>query len=313
MQLSIIIVSYNTRDILLDCLRSVRDSQLQLSYEVIVVDNASTDGSPQMVEREFPDVLLIKNSVNLMFAKANNQAMRIAKGDYFLLLNSDCIVEPGNIEKLYDFIRARQAKVACVGPRVLSQDGSFQSEGNPFDGLGFVLGVLFSPFVLPLPASVKERLLPKGFPRILRGKCRRVGWISGCCMLISRSVITAVGMLDENLFFYHEETDFCLRARQEGFETWVYPDAYITHLGSASMAPNGSIRTDERVAATRLYFLDKFYHRGYWVVVCLLKLFTFVPLMLLSRLLNQRAIVRAFHAQIRLANSDLKLMLGSYA
>ena len=130
-------------------------------------------------------------------------------------------------------------------------------------------------------------------------------------MLISRSVISAVGTLDENLFFYHEEVDFCLRVKQKGFEIWVYPDAYITHLGRASVAPNAGIQPDERIASTRMYFLDKFYRRRYWVIVCLLKLFAFVPLMLLSRSLNQRGIVSALHAQIRLAKSDLELIFGS--
>ncbi len=234
MQLSIIIVSYNTRDILRDCLLSIQDARIPLTYEVIVVDNASTDGSPQMVEQEFPELVLLKNSANLMFAKANNQAMKIAKGDYLLLLNSDCVVLPGSIEKLYEFLHAHQPQVACVGPRLLNKDRTFQSEGHAFYSPMYALWTVTGLSRWPIPTFLKRRILPDGYPRFDRGRTRKVGWVAGAAMMVARTAVDAIGTLDETLYFYGEESEWCFRARTKRYEVWVHPHAEIIHLGGAS-------------------------------------------------------------------------------
>lgn len=132
--LSIIIVSFNTKKILKDCINAVIETTMNKDYEIIVVDNASADGSVEMIEMDFTDITIIKNTENLGFAKANNQAMRIARGDFFLLLNSDAIVKEGAIEALVDFM-GKQEGTAAVGPKVLNVDGTIQSKGSYFPSL----------------------------------------------------------------------------------------------------------------------------------------------------------------------------------
>ena len=231
MELSIIIISYNTNEILKCCLQSIKSSNLMISHEIIVVDNASTDGSADMVEREFPGVILIRNETNDMFAKANNQAMRIASGKYFLFLNSDCLIVQGNIEKLYNFIRTKQPQVACVGPRVLNLDGTLQSEGYPLYTIKMMLLTI-----------IKAKYWGKYFPwyqlfphgMIQNGRVRKVGWIHGSCMMLEREKCLEIGGFDEGINFYGEEIDLCRRLHDRGYEVWVIPKATIVHLGGKS-------------------------------------------------------------------------------
>lgn len=257
MQLSIIIVSYNTKEITRNCLQSIRNSKLQLEYEIILVDNASSDGSVQMVREDFPEVRLIANETNNMFAKANNQAMQVAKGDYFLLLNSDTIVEPGNIEKLYAFIDSHQPKVGCVGPRVLNADGSFQAEACCFESMKSVICTALGVILWPLPACIKGFVLPKGYPRFRLGQTRCVDWIPGCSLFIRSSVIKEVGALDEDFSFYHEEVEFCYRLREHGYQVWCVPGSTIIHLGGGSTTDDVLRHVSENALKQRQLYYAK--------------------------------------------------------
>lgn len=133
MKLSIIIVSYNTKNILDECLSSIYNSKIRDSFEIIVVDNCSKDGSVEMLESKYPDVILVNNDVNNLFAKANNQGAKIAKGEYLLLLNSDTIVYDDNLQKMVDYFDTLDSNVICIGPKILNRDKSVQSKGfaNP--------------------------------------------------------------------------------------------------------------------------------------------------------------------------------------
>jgi len=233
-ELSIIIISFNTREITKSCLQSLRDANLRVKSEIIVVDNASIDGSPEMIKSDFPEVKLLRNEKNLMFSKANNQAMRIARGRYFFLLNSDTLVQPGNIEKLAAFLREHWPKVGCVGPKVLRGDGSVQSEGEPFDSLHYVLSRFFFLHKIPLPFSIRSKILPLGFPFGMQGRSRKVGWVMGCSFMFPREIFERLGGLDEEFVFYCEEMEFCYRLGQNGFEVWVVPEATVTHFGGSS-------------------------------------------------------------------------------
>lgn len=233
-QLSIIIVSFNTREITQACLQSIRDAELRLKTEVIVVDNASSDGSPEMIANGFPEVVLIRNEKNLMFSKANNQAMRIARGRYFFLLNSDTLIQSGNIEKLVCFIKMNWPRVGCVGPKVLRADGSIQSEGEPFDSFHYVLSRFFFLHKIPLPFFIRSKLLPLGFQFGMEGRTRKVAWVMGCSFLFPREIFEQLGGLDEEFVFYCEEMEFCYRLGKNGYEVWVIPEATITHLGGSS-------------------------------------------------------------------------------
>jgi GT2 family glycosyltransferase len=234
MDLSIIIISYNTKNILFKCMEAVITSPLKMSYEIIVVDNASTDGTPEKLKKNFPKVKLIVNPNNKMFAKANNQAMKIAKGDCFLLLNSDCFVKNDTIETIYGFLNSAN-DIACVGPRLLNEDGSFQFETKCFDNFHYFFSVLFGVKYWVVSKKLKSWLLPNGYPGYKLGEIRKAGWVSGACLMIKRKVFDKIGGLDENFYFYREEVEWCYRMKNNSFQVWSYPIAEAVHLCGKSV------------------------------------------------------------------------------
>jgi len=229
-ELSIIIINWNTRQLLKECLESVRDHAPQCAHEVLVVDNASGDGSQAMVKQEFPQYTLIENDTNRGFAAANNQAMVIARGSNILLLNSDTLVHGNVLEESVRYLR-EHADVGAMGCRVLNTDGTVQLTCSQFPSLWNQV----------LMASGLWKLRwPKYFGKYLmtdwqRDSERDVDTISGCYLLVRTSIVRQVGMLDENFFFFGEETDWCLRMRQAGWKLRLAPVGTITHHGSASV------------------------------------------------------------------------------
>jgi len=227
---SIIIVNWNTKALLCDCLKSIYKQVGDVDFEVIVVDNASTDGSVDMVNREFPEVIIISNSENRGFAAANNQGIAIAKGRYVLLLNSDTIVLGNAVMKTVVFSDSHP-ECGVVGCRVLNPDKSLQRTCFMFPS---ILNMLLS-------LSYLYKLFPKSkfFGREQmtwwnRNDTREVDVVTGCFMLIRRKAIKQVGIMDERFFMYGEETDWCYRFKQAGWKVMFTPCAEIIHLGGAS-------------------------------------------------------------------------------
>lgn len=220
---SVLIVSYNTREMTLDCLRALKKAINGIDTEIILVDNASADGSVEAVRAAFPEVRVIANTANSGFGAANNQAMAVASGEYFLLLNSDAFPEPEAIRELMDFMRANP-KAGVTGPRTLNADGSLQ----------------LSCFRLPSPgyAWMENLWLTDGYRRWAHDAVRRVDFVIGACMLVRRAVYGEVGGFDERFFMYSEETDWQRRIHDAGWEIVFVPQARITHLGGASGAGN---------------------------------------------------------------------------
>lgn len=231
---SIIIVSFNTKRILNDCIHSIYKSKPGFTFEIIVVDNNSTDGSVEMLAKKYSKIEIIGNKTNTLFAKANNQAASIARGKYILLLNSDTIVQNGNLEKLVTFLNKCSVEVACVGPTVLNEDGTIQSEGFALSSIAERVTMCFKLRKI-LPRFIAHLILPVGTPG-LTDKDHRVGWVSGCCMLIRRNIYLELGGLNEALEFYGEEPEFGFRLDKLGYETWVVTGAEIIHLGGCSTA-----------------------------------------------------------------------------
>lgn len=230
--LSIIIVSYNTKQITSQCLDSIIGANWESSYEIIVVDNNSQDGSVEMIQRKYPQVKLIINKENLFFAKANNQGASVANGKYLLLLNSDTIVWGDNIQRMINKFDSLPEDVICIGPRILNKDKSLQSCGMPTPGsiraqicLNFKLGKI-------LPPQIVESLL--GIHGLQRDAYREVGWVSGACMMIRKELYDYIGGLNGELIFYGEEPEFGYRALKHHLRTYYYPDAEIIHLGGES-------------------------------------------------------------------------------
>ena len=237
---SIVIVNWNTREMLRDCLRSVYESTTTVLFETIVVDNASCDQSVEMIESEFHAVRLIKNNQNRGFGAANNQGMEIARGRYVLLLNSDTLAHKHSIDHSVQFADEHLG-AGVVGCRVLNRDGSLQESCFMFPSL----------LNWALHASYLYKLFPRSrfFGREQmswwdRVDERQVDVVTGCFMLVRREAIREVGVFDERFFMYAEETDWCLRFAQAGWQRWFTPGGEITHFGGGSAPKYGARRAE---------------------------------------------------------------------
>ncbi|TGD61194.1 glycosyltransferase family 2 protein [Tabrizicola sp. WMC-M-20] len=226
-KVSVIIVNWNTRDILRDCLASVR-AQTRARHEVIVIDNASRDGSAEMVATEFPDVRLVANTDNRGFAGANNQGLAIAHGANLLLLNPDTLIIDSAIDRMLDWLAAHP-DVGCVGCQVLEGPGVIQqtcfADPTPLRLMVVELGL----HRLGTPALARP--FYRDWDRTTE---REVDVVSGMFMLLPRAVFTAVGPLDPAFFVYAEEADWCRRIRAAGWRCVFAPVAQIIHLDGGS-------------------------------------------------------------------------------
>lgn len=228
MQLTIIIVSFNTKDLLRKAVKSIPTKP---DWEVIVVDNASTDGSVEMLKEEFPGVKLITNSENLGFAKANNQGIKTSSGKFVLLLNSDTQVKKDALEQLVEFMQ-KNPQVGIASGQLLNPDGSIQPQGGYLPHLSNV--AFWMLFIDDIPAIGKYLWPYHITDRKKFTKERRIGWVGGTAMMIKRVVLEKVGLLDEEIFMYAEDVEFCLRAQEAGFLVAITPLSKIIHYGQQS-------------------------------------------------------------------------------
>jgi hypothetical protein len=221
MDLSVIIVNWNTRELLRDCLSSVYAGLCTLQAEVWVVDNGSTDGSQAMLGAEFPTVKLIANHENRGFAAANNQALAWASGRHMLLLNTDTIVHGRVLPTAVAWLDARPP-VAILGPRILNRDGSVQGSAQAFPSLRRLARQTLG---LHKTEAPNHGVTAGGDAEV----------ISGCAMFVRGRAMARVGLLDEAFFFYGEETDWCRRFAQAGWGVVFAPVGDITHFGGGSV------------------------------------------------------------------------------
>jgi len=229
MDLSIIIVNWNTKNLLAGCLGSVEENVQtleRLNVETFVVDNASSDGSAAMVREEFPWVRLIANAENVGFACANNQAIRQSQGHYVLLLNSDTEIYPRATNLMVGFLETHPVAAGC-GPRLLNADGSLQASCHPILTPGREFWRLMFLDRIWRRATYNQRRWDQEEPR-------RVEVIKGACLLLRRKALDQVGLLDEQYFMYTEEMDLCYRLLAAGWELWWTPRAAVRHYGEAS-------------------------------------------------------------------------------
>lgn len=225
--ISIVIVSWNTREILARCLDAVsRSASSALGAEVIVVDNASSDGSAEMVRQRFPGVRVISNEDNLGFARACNQGIRVSSGEYVLLLNPDTEVQPAALETLITFLR-EHPNVAAAGARITNPDGSLQRSCYRAPGIFRELWRLTHMDVLYPYAEYPIEKWSTSEPR-------PVDTVLGACLLVRREALEQVGLLDERFFIYSEEVDLCTRLRAAGWEVFWVPRAIVMHRGGES-------------------------------------------------------------------------------
>lgn len=255
MNLSIIIVSFNTKEVTRDCLNSIYNAIWRRPYEVIVVDNDSKDGSQKMIKECFPKVKLIENNHNALFAIANNQGAEIAKGKYILLLNSDTLVDSDNLERMTEFFDTLPENYICIGPKILRPDGTLQACGHPAMGTYREIFMIRSKIYKILPYRLNNFIL-KGLPS---EKQRLVGWVTGCAMMMRSDLYRTVGGLNENIEFYGEEPEFGYRTYKLGYKTLFWPKAQIVHLGGVSTKVSEMIngKEDQEVPLRRYKALVK--------------------------------------------------------
>ncbi|MDP2753001.1 MAG: glycosyltransferase family 2 protein [Nitrospirota bacterium] len=256
MDTSIIIVNWNTRELLRKCLESVEATVRGLSREVIVVDNASADGSVAMLRECFPDVRLIENAENRGFGAASNQALRVMTGRYALLLNSDAVLTDNAVYELYSFMESRpDAAMACG--QLLNADGSRQNSIAAFPSL----------LALMTNVPLLEYLFPKRFPskRYTYPGPVEVDSGIGACLMVRKAAIDAVGMFDERYFFFFEETDWAFQMRRAGWKVVHVPTVFIYHLQGQSIGWN--VRSRIAFYRSRYQFFRKWKSRPYDLAV----------------------------------------------
>lgn len=246
-ELSIIIVNWNTRDILLDCLASIAQHPPLRSYEIWLVDNASSDGSVAAVQQHYPQVQVIANDHNAGFAAANNQAIEASQGAFVLLLNSDTIVLDGALEQLTHFMEANPT-VGIAGSQLLNHDGSLQPSWAAFPTIWSELR----------GTNVRKR---RSFPSSDGTEAYAVDWVGGACFMLRREAIRQAGLMDAGYFMYAEETDWCYRIKQLGWEVCYYPASRVIHLGGQS-SRKASTRMKAELYRSKLRFFQKHYGAG---------------------------------------------------
>lgn len=255
--LSIIIVNWNTKDDLLNCMESLFQKREEHSWEILVVDNGSIDGSEEAVRAEFPEAILIHNSLNLGYARANNQALKLSRGRYFLLLNPDTRLKQGSIETLMAFMDSYPT-ASVAGVQLLNSDGSKQNSIANFPSMATEL----------LNKSLLRWFFPKTFP----GKGRdyrdpvEVDSVIGACMMVRRAAMEQVGLLDEDYFLFLEETDWCYRMKKAGWKVYHVPQAEVYHFQGKS-AEKDKKRAKVEYYHSRYQFFKK--NRGFrqWFVL----------------------------------------------
>jgi N-acetylglucosaminyl-diphospho-decaprenol L-rhamnosyltransferase len=245
---SVVVVTWNAREHIGRCLEEVAGGP----WETIVVDNASTDGTPAFVAERFPAVRLVELPENRGFGAANNEGMRIARGRYFLLLNSDAWPVGDAVERLVAFAD-EHAEAAVVGPRLLNPDGSLQPSVRGFP----TLWRLATEYLFLRKLAPRSAILNSFYgARFDHASVREVDWLYGPCLLVRREAADAVGLFDEDYFLFSEETDWCYRFHAAGWKVLFFPGAEFVHLGGAS---HGGRQYRENLRSHLRFFAK---HRG---------------------------------------------------
>jgi len=270
--MSIIIVNYKSSDFLSNCIKSVLESQLNVKYEIIVIDNASSDAGLATIKKKFPGVIFIDAEKNNGFAAGNNIGIKLAKGEVLLLLNPDTIVNKNTIHQLYNKINS-DPKIGIVGPKMYYEDGELQTK-NIIKKIPTLFAIFSHLFFL-------DNLFPKikffNSYYGLESDCMEGQYwenVSGACLMIKREVIEKIGLMDENFFLYFEETDWCFRTIKEGYKILYIPSASITHFVGGSGIPYKK-RNVFAYYESQLYFFKKHYGNFHYTVLYLLSLIGF--------------------------------------
>ena len=300
MDISVVIVNWNTRELLLNCLASVFETVKEVSFEVWLVDNASIDGSVDAAKRAFPEIRVIENKENLGFAAANNLAFRQMNGRYALLLNTDAALKGDAVEKIYRFME-NHSEIGMACGQLLNEDGSKQNSMANFPSfLSLLCNETFLRIFLPKRFPSKRREYPAPI---------EIESCVGACMMVRKETMVEIGLFDEAYFFFFEETDWAYRMKEAGWKIFFVPEAHIYHAQGKSVG--GSVRARIMFYRSRYIFFRKWRPRSYYLICgivfvrLLINTFmTFLGLLLTAGLRNQ--IRRKFIIYIELIIWHLK-------
>ena len=248
--ISVIIVNWNTNELLLDCVGSLYSTTRNASFEIIVVDNASTDGSVDALRKKFPQVQTIVNPANFGFAKANNIGIRKAKGRYICLVNTDVKALDSVLDKMRAFMESHP-EIGAIAPKTFGGDMNIQKNCREFPTLRNML--------------CQEFFLDRLFPTVAAFRGREMNWfdyetvmeievLSGCFLMVRSEVVRQVGLLDERFFFYSEDVDWCKRIHDAGWKLVYYPEAEAIHYGGGSSANDAARFNVEFIKANWQYW-----------------------------------------------------------
>ena len=289
MELSVIIVNWNTKKLLEDCLKSIFKYTKGVSFEIIVVDNGSRDGSPKMVKNKFPQVKLIPNKENLGFTKANNQGIKIAKGKYILLLNSDAYLIENSFKKLVEEADSLK-NLGALGPLLLNEDRTIQQSVGFFPHLPQVF--FWMSFIDDLPAGTLLSPYHVDHDSFYK-KDHAIDWVTAAAIMVTREAIEKAGILDEKIFMYTEEVEWCYRIKKANFFNYYSPCTKIVHIGRGS---SQKIPTRALVGEYKgiVYFYQK--HKGKFslqIVRLLLKIGALTRILIFGAL-GRRELVKSY-------------------
>lgn len=288
MDISVIIVNWNTKEMLLDCLKSLTKQNISYTNEIIVVDNGSTDGSQEAVRAAFPDVQIIENNANLGFAKANNIGILKSRGRYVCLINSDVIVMDNCLQHLMTFMDSN-TKIGIAGPKILNPNLTLQNSCRSlptlWNNLSPALGLDKIFKNMPFFSGVNMRFFD-------HRSVRKVEALAGCCLIIRKTALDQVGLFDEQYFIYFEETDLCKRFGQAGWDIVFCPDASIIHHHGASSAKDPARFNIEQMKSQMKYW--KKYNSRITLII-----FQFILLLQHGARLILRSILYPFKAQAK--------------
>lgn len=256
MYLSNIIISYNNSAVIVDCIDSIYKTVKGIEHEIIVVNNSASDDGIKAVKQNFSKTKLIQNEINVGFAKANNQAAKLAKGDILLFLNPDIILTGGAVSSMLTYYNSNQ-NIGVLGPKMFNIDGTLQYSCRSFPGVWTGLFNRYSLMskLFPNNRYTKNYLLVD----FDHNETKEVDWLSGSCMMISRSIFLKVGLFDENYFIFNEDVDLCKRIKTHGYKIIYYPNSKVYHHITSSNARVSSKVIIKRHLGMSYYFKKHHY------------------------------------------------------
>ncbi|MCK4325603.1 glycosyltransferase family 2 protein [bacterium] len=303
MELSIIIPNWNTKSLLDKCLESIFEHTIEVHFEVIVIDDCSSDGSPDMVREKYPEVILLENSKNLWFTKTSNLGIRKSQGKYLLLLNSDTVIHSNAFKIMVSFLD-ENPEAGAIGPRILNPDGSDQLVSlRRFPSLS---SEVFEKSILAMLFPGNRFTRRYRFIDADRSKRQVAESLSGACLMIRREVIQQIGFLEERYLRDFDDMDLCYRVRKVGWSIYYLPEARIIHYGGKSFEQRIT-EADINSQLSEILFFRKFFPQ---FQVIILKIFRFIDTILktLLWLAYGMATFRNLNKSIQKARRNLQIL-----